>query len=340
VNLESIEMSDCSHRPSFTENDRSRLAKSLTLSVLKRRDPTVSSILVSSPHVCCYRIESATGDFKGASSGEDTVSATLVTTANGTHSPAPGSRTGKPPVTSSSVPWRWTKLEVEGPLHLIERLKNSHDGILRKEEASNGDEAVSYQLVVLNRKGMDDLVAELPRKSVTHNTAYEVDFAHRLISFKNGDGDVYGIWFAEMGDCERIANVIEQLQTEQRTEKISVSLTGEIPKFIPGVTTVHETIPIQSIAHQVVAPDGRTTSGVAQDAGQHIMNMLGIAQLTNQVKAEGSGPKTVACALNRFQDAHILSREELARLLYDILYDRAKFEQFYEAYRGLHRPPG
>jgi len=128
--------------PSVGKEERSRLALQTTLNVLRRKDSTVTGIVVSSSHVAMYALNG------GA----------------------------------------WERMEIEGPLHIISRTSTPQ-----------------HKLVVLNRKGMEDLSEDL------QPGAMQLEIADAMIMYKIRRGDVRGIWFYQASDRDSVVQSLQKI---------------------------------------------------------------------------------------------------------------------------------
>lgn len=83
---------------------------------------------------------------------------------------------------------KWKHTDIQGALHVIQR-----------------DTEPQFRLLVMNRKGIDNLMDDLIPGKV------ELEFSTRLIMYKNLQGSVRGIWFYDEGELGKAQRVVEDI---------------------------------------------------------------------------------------------------------------------------------
>eukprot|EP00092_Neocalanus_flemingeri_P005357 GFUD01005772.1.p1 GENE.GFUD01005772.1~~GFUD01005772.1.p1 ORF type:complete len:523 (-),score=157.17 GFUD01005772.1:376-1893(-) len=105
----------------------------------------------------------------------------------------------------------WEKTEVEGTLFVYQR-----------------EAEPQYGFTIMNRLNMDNLVEPVTK---------ELDFQLQtpFLLYRNHAGDIYGIWFYEQVECERVGKRIELLvkgvEKKAATKKKSVAKSGDLSQL-------------------------------------------------------------------------------------------------------------
>lgn len=201
-------------------------------------------------------------------------------------------------------------MDIEGPLHVVER------------ESSIG--RVSSAIAVMNRKGMDDFLDEVPLASQRED--FEVDQNARLVSYRSVTGEVYGIWFARIEEMERVVNVLRDLRDQGSLPPLQSNEEGEnLARFFPSLTV------------SAPSPPPPEPSSGDNEAGKYLMGLLGVQPTLQGDLSDGVSAEGFARAIHAVSDPKPMSSEEFAKFLHDTLCDRERFTHLYEEYLNIMR---